>query len=280
MAWPGGARFQSDMCRCCGAHSQASARCGAVATLTAAVALVLLASLAAVRVPAWHAATSVAPTAKAHMASACTAGPWPWHPPAGHKVPSTPAASNSTSSSNVRRSTAVGPVFVVGCGHSGTSLMTRMLGAHSRLWNYPGETGMLEKGSLARARAIGNDLQRQATEAGKARWVEKTPDHVYRIQDAFDSFTDAHVVVMVRDGRDVVASLLKRGTYSVRGACSRWSSSLTASLPWWDHPRVTVVRGVRHRGATPAYTESQHTRTVLLVCRCGTSSSCTSHRRR
>ena len=41
---------------------------------------------------------------------------------------------------------------------------------------------------------------------GKSRWGEKTPRHVFRIDDLLRSFPDAQVVCMVRDPRAVVAS--------------------------------------------------------------------------
>jgi len=46
----------------------------------------------------------------------------------------------------------------------------------------------------------------QAGRRGKIRWGEKTPRHVFRIDEIFDAFHDARVICMVRDPRGVVAS--------------------------------------------------------------------------
>lgn len=215
----GGGPSQSAPCAwaCSFVQGLANARCGAAATLAAAGVLVLVTTLAAVHVPSWSVAARITPTAKAHLANRCAAGPWPWHPPRDRsQAASTPHPSNATVHVERPRSLGVGPVFVVGCGHSGTSLMTRMLGAHSRLWNYPGETGMLEKGSLARARAIGTDLQRQATQAGAV-------------------LTRAHSTSWVRDSSCVATRTRVRAQASPGGSrkrritCTASRTRLTAS---------------------------------------------------
>jgi hypothetical protein len=41
---------------------------------------------------------------------------------------------------------------------------------------------------------------------GKPRWAEKTPRHVYRIDEMLDAFPEAKVVCLVRDPRAVIAS--------------------------------------------------------------------------
>jgi len=46
----------------------------------------------------------------------------------------------------------------------------------------------------------------QAARRGKIRWGEKTPRHVFRIDEIFEAFHDAQVICMVRDPRGVVAS--------------------------------------------------------------------------
>lgn len=48
--------------------------------------------------------------------------------------------------------------------------------------------------------------KRLASEKGAHTWGEKTPRHVFRIDDIFDLYPDAKVVCMVRDPRAVVAS--------------------------------------------------------------------------
>jgi Sulfotransferase family len=46
----------------------------------------------------------------------------------------------------------------------------------------------------------------RARQHGKSRWAEKTPRHVYRIDDIFSAFPDAKIVCLIRDPRAVAAS--------------------------------------------------------------------------
>ena len=57
---------------------------------------------------------------------------------------------------------------------------------------------------------------------GRERWAEKTPRHVYRIDDVLAAFPDAKVVCLVRDPRAVVASYKDwHGAAARRGVTER-----------------------------------------------------------
>ncbi len=101
------------------------------------------------------------------------------------------------------------PVFVVGSGHSGTTLVATILGASSEAYLIPRETGWflgdrLDEGSQR--------LQDAARSAGRefSVLVEKTPFHLGRIEAIRSVVPGARFVLCLRDPRDVVASLNKR----------------------------------------------------------------------
>jgi hypothetical protein len=139
--------------------------------------------------------------------------------------------------------------FVVGVGRSGTTLLRLMLDAHPQL-AIPAEThfvpDLLERegecrmaGELVdaiiaartwddfgldaeelRAAAAGAHGAAEvlrvfyrlcAEREGKPRWGDKTPGYVKRMRTIGDALEEARFIHLIRDGRDVALSRLKRG---------------------------------------------------------------------
>ncbi len=131
-------------------------------------------------------------------------------------------------------------VFVVGCGHSGTTLMASLLGAHPNIHCLPRETNWF----------IGNDkldheyprARRVADEAGERLICEKTPKHLYRIDAIKRRFPNARFVAMVRDGRDVTCSIKKR-TGVFDDGVKRWLQDNTWLL---KHEQDSTLYQVRY----------------------------------
>jgi len=132
------------------------------------------------------------------------------------------------------------PVFVVGCGHSGTSLVARTL-SRAGLWSPQRETNWA-MGSDTECRHALASLEREAAAAAAAaagprdeapRLLEKSPCHDSRLDLIFRLRPAARVVFVVRDPRDVVSSRTSPPrAESVGQALSRWTASAgTAPLP-------------------------------------------------
>ena len=99
--------------------------------------------------------------------------------------------------------------FICGCGHSGTTIVARIIGAHREVFWPPFETEIF----LAEEReAYWNYLAllSLAAKSGKRALVEKTPRHLYRLDLIRKLVHGAKFVITVRDGRDVAASFIKR----------------------------------------------------------------------
>jgi len=130
------------------------------------------------------------------------------------------------------------PIFVGGLFKSGTSLLRAMIAQHSRIaggletywfdlpWGEP--EPRLEK-DIERLRRF-FDLDEQTVERiveqsgsaeeflngfmgevaakqGKARWVEKTPGNILHLKRIYEFWPSASVIHVIRDPRDVLASL-------------------------------------------------------------------------
>lgn len=110
------------------------------------------------------------------------------------------------------------PIFIVGCGHSGTSLMLSILSYHPEIY------GVLRETSIFLNKSINFSLfNKYFKEADKKRLLEKTPKHVTKINRILKVFPKAKIIIMLRDGRDVACSLKKRLGSFEKGV-DRWIS--------------------------------------------------------
>lgn len=131
------------------------------------------------------------------------------------------------------------PVFIVGCGHSGTTLLLAMLSRHPSLYAVPYESSLVTR-SPAEADWFVDQFNRQARRAGKATWLEKTPSQVRHIGALIARFPTARVIVMVRDGRDVACSIEARSGDFAAGV-RRWELDNAAADEWTGHDQVLSV---------------------------------------
>ena len=132
------------------------------------------------------------------------------------------------------------PIFLVGCGHSGTSILQRLLGEHSHIYGVPYESRIFEYENFKKWLTM-KIWNRETVVRAKQRWVEKTPMHVRLIERIFASFPTARILFVVRDGRDVTVSFRKRfGDFET--GLKRWVEDNRSGLAWRDDSRVMTVR--------------------------------------
>ncbi|CAD5934957.1 tetratricopeptide repeat-containing sulfotransferase family protein [Planktothrix agardhii] len=134
------------------------------------------------------------------------------------------------------------PIFIVGCGHSGTSIMLNIMGSHPSIHPITYESYILTKTPGQITRTF-QEWDNECLKYQKQRWIEKTPIHVLYLQKAFVYRPNCKFILMIRDGRDVVCSLRQRTKYSnLISAIDRWIYDNLAGFPYWLHPQIQVVR--------------------------------------
>jgi hypothetical protein len=75
------------------------------------------------------------------------------------------------------------------------------------------------------------------------RWGDKWSDYVFHIEAVKAHFPDARIIYIYRDGRDVVASMLRKTLEADSSvAFKRWVASIEAWLSWKDRVGHLAVR--------------------------------------
>jgi hypothetical protein len=84
-------------------------------------------------------------------------------------------------------------------------------------------------------------LDALAADRGKSIWIEKTPDHVFFVEDIKRLVPDSMFIHIVRDGREVVASLYEVSRRHVNGWGGPWSIDKCI-----EHWKAAVARSLRY----------------------------------
>ena len=129
-------------------------------------------------------------------------------------------------------------VFVVGCPRSGTTFLGRAIGGLPGFVDLdevtPWKAALPDGPSAAELRSILERVRLIGLARG-LRCVEQTPETAHVLGEALEAYPQALAVHALRDGRDVVCSLLERGWLNAgkEGADD-------AGLPYGAQPRFWV----------------------------------------
>ena len=127
-------------------------------------------------------------------------------------------------------------IFIIGCGHSGTTLLNKIIGNHKNIYGIDYETNIFFYSELK----ILNELKSFVNEKNKLdkKYIcEKTPKHVYCIDKMYKYTINPKIIVMTRDGRDVICSLKKRfGT--INHGLQRW---IDDNNQWINHKNNQLI---------------------------------------
>jgi len=172
-------------------------------------------------------------------------------------------------------------LFILGCGRSGTTLLREMIDRHPAFAIGPETHFLCDFVNVEHLAAVWNldraelraELRRSpnvvrfaetffrahAEREGKPRWGDKTPRNVAVLPWLLHAFPNAHVVHIIRDGRDVACSRSTFRTHRIDPAgraverkraktspiaesAREWVDAVSLGLAFRDHPRVAEVR--------------------------------------
>jgi hypothetical protein len=158
-------------------------------------------------------------------------------------------------------------IFVLGSPRSGTSLVQSVLAAHSGLFSIPGETGLFSHQNIFGRRHFGLSWMENQTLFRESRdvvdffdravrilesrsedrtFVEKTPQHVLRLEFLCRRFPDARFVHVVRDGRDCFASARSHAGIPQATSAGRfarfWRRCVEVPMRLQGNPRIATLR--------------------------------------
>jgi hypothetical protein len=139
------------------------------------------------------------------------------------------------------------PLFILGCGHSGTSLLLALLGTHSKICAIPRESSLafdyVANAPVVspRARWLIKNFDLLAISENKNRWVEKTPKHIYSIPLLRKLIPGCKFIIILRDGRDVACSIEARYGSLEKGIL-RWMEDNRRGEAFWKDPDVYVLK--------------------------------------
>jgi hypothetical protein len=169
--------------------------------------------------------------------------------------------------------TCTSPIFVVGAPRSGTSMMQWALRQHPKLWGgqesdyliplfdhlrtvheFGSQRGRLHWLSGQKVDFdefvgfIGAGINGLYTKrAGGRRWVEQTPQYTLHLDAMTAYFPEARFLLMVRDGRQVVASLRNFVDPMDHEQASRtWATFVSAGIAFARSERGARMRIVRY----------------------------------
>ncbi len=111
-------------------------------------------------------------------------------------------------------------IFIFGCGHSGNTIINKILSNHKNIYGVDYETEIFLKRSNMILTFL-NDFNKKRKYFNKKWFCEKTPKHVHHINKLYLFTKNPKIIIMIRDGRDVVASLNKRYN-DFNKSVSRW----------------------------------------------------------
>ena len=101
-------------------------------------------------------------------------------------------------------------IHLAGCGHTGTSIIARVISEHSKILFIPVESGMYLANRYFDETSYVAEYTDMAENGGCEFILEKTPRHIWHVDYIRRRTLGSKFLLTTRDGREVIASLYER----------------------------------------------------------------------
>ncbi|HKL03054.1 MAG TPA: sulfotransferase, partial [Cryomorphaceae bacterium] len=142
------------------------------------------------------------------------------------------------------------PIFIGGCGRSGTTLLLSIISAHPEVFACPRELGIFNKihkgsdGEIVpdRIDRLYRCILTRKVEDTATRFCEKSPSNVNRFEHINDYYNGkVKFIHIIRDGRDACLSVHPTDKTKYWVEPKRWVTDVRAGLQHLNHPNVLTV---------------------------------------
>ena len=142
------------------------------------------------------------------------------------------------------------PIYIGGCGRSGTTLLLSVLSAHQEIFACPSELHLFEEAYQTESGVVVPKFYRlyrtfitNRIKSEAKRYCEKSPVNIRHLP-LIDQYHNGNfrLIQIVRDGRDVILSGHPRGKEKYWVEPERWINDVSEGLKYHDHPSVLTIR--------------------------------------
>lgn len=148
-----------------------------------------------------------------------------------------------------RRKFSKPPIYIGGCGRSGTTLLLSILSSHKEIFACPKELNLFfdaeisdEKVHLPMIYRLYRTFITVNIKSTAKRYCEKSPANVQRI-DTINKYHQGQfkLIHIIRDGRDVTLSKHPKNVGQYWIEPSRWVRDVKLGLAYKEHPAVHTI---------------------------------------
>ncbi len=143
------------------------------------------------------------------------------------------------------------PIYIGGCGRSGTTILLSILSSHPEIYAFPNEVNIFGEGVIQKKdKWVPKRLDRKnralltaKIKNTNVRWCEKTPSNVRFIKEIEACHKgNFKFINIVRDGRDVILSKHPTNPNRYWVNPDRWINDVTAGVKEYNNPNVYNVK--------------------------------------